>query len=151
MSFKPFTTPPKTYLITHLTREFGVTSRALRHYEDLGLLHPVRRDGARIYSRKDRARLVLILHGRSVGLSLEKIGELLDLYESEGKPAQTASLVSTYTQQIRVLETRREEAERGIAALQLAIDQLSAVDPVQSPRGDDCRRATVHAHGTPLF
>lgn len=140
MSFKPFPTPPKTYQISHLRQEFGVTSRALRHYEELGLLNPARHDGARIYSKRDRARLALILHGRGVGIALEEIGRLLDLYESDGKAVQSARLLSTYRRQIRLLEARRDEAERGIANLRVAIEQLSANEPTHAPAADDGSR-----------
>lgn len=132
MSFKPFPAPPRTYLITHLSREFGVTSRALRYYEEIGLVNPVRQDGARIYSKRDRARLILILRGRAVGLPLEEIGQILDLYESEGKAAQAARALHAFRRQVQLLETQREEAEKGIAILRAEIERLSRVDPLRS-------------------
>lgn len=74
----------KTYTISELAREFQVTPRALRFYEDKGLLSPTRDGLNRVYSTRDRARLKLILQGKSVGFSLSDIREILDLYTLEG-------------------------------------------------------------------
>ena len=81
--------PYRTYSITQLCREFSATPRALRFYEEQGLLTPARRDLARVYSYKDRARLQLILRGRRVGLSIAEIRDILDLYEERVKPYRT--------------------------------------------------------------
>src|SRR5690349_12499399 len=71
----------RSYTITQLCDEFGVTARALRFYEDEGLISP-RRDGlARVYSWRDRARLAWILRGKRVGFSLAEIREMIDLYD----------------------------------------------------------------------
>lgn len=72
------------YRIGELAGEFGITLRALRFYEDKGLIEPRRIGNTRLYSRRDRARLKLILLGKRVGLSLLDIGELLDLYDPAG-------------------------------------------------------------------
>jgi DNA-binding transcriptional MerR regulator len=69
------------YSIGDLSREFGVTLRTLRFYEDKGLISPQRRGTTRLYNRRDRARLQLILRGKKVGFSLEDIKEMLDLYD----------------------------------------------------------------------
>ena len=71
----------RIYSISELAREFGVTPRALRFYEDKGLLSPDREGLNRVYSNRDRARLKLILSGRKVGFSLNDIREILDLYD----------------------------------------------------------------------
>lgn len=77
------------YSITHLSKEFGVTSRAIRHYEDKGLLKPSRSGQQRIYSQADRVHLELILRGKKIGLSLTEIKEILDLYHlPEGEKVQ---------------------------------------------------------------
>jgi DNA-binding transcriptional MerR regulator len=75
----------KTYTISELAREFQVTPRALRFYEDKGLLSPTRDGLNRVYSVRDRARLKLILQGKSVGFSLSDIREILDLYTEPRK------------------------------------------------------------------
>lgn len=73
----------QSYTITDLSEEFGVTARALRFYEDEGLISPERQGLARIYSRRDRARLAWILRGKRVGFSLTEIREMIDLYDAD--------------------------------------------------------------------
>ena len=74
----------QTYSITELAQEFDITPRAIRFYEDHGLLTPERRSagGARIYSSRDRTRLKLTLRGKRLGLTLSEIRELIDMYDS---------------------------------------------------------------------
>jgi DNA-binding transcriptional MerR regulator len=74
-----------------LSREFGITPRALRFYEEEGLITPERDGATRIYSRRDRARVAWILRGKSLGFSLDDIGEMLDLYDlGDGRATQRA-------------------------------------------------------------
>ena len=70
-----------TYSISDLAKEFGVTTRTMRHYEELGLLSPQRQGQARIYSRGDRTRLKLILRGKRLGLSLQESRDIIQLYD----------------------------------------------------------------------
>ena len=67
--------------ISQLSKEFDITTRSIRHYEDLGLLSPTRRGQTRIYAQADRTRLRLILRGKRLGLSLEDSREIIDMYE----------------------------------------------------------------------
>ena len=83
--------PIRTFTIRQLCLEFRCTPRALRFYEDKGLLAPARDGLNRVYSYKDRARLQLILRGKRVGLALAEIGEILDLYEVDDGGAQQAA------------------------------------------------------------
>jgi len=69
------------YSISQLSKEFDVTTRSIRHYEDIGLLSPTRRGQTRIYSQADRTRLRLILRGKRLGISLEDSREIIDMYE----------------------------------------------------------------------
>src|ERR1044071_4755890 len=78
----PSRADPVTYTISDLAREFALTTRAIRFYEDEGLLAPRRSGRSRIYSEKERVRIKLILRGKRLGLSLSEIRELLDLYET---------------------------------------------------------------------
>ena len=94
----------KTYTISELAREFQVTPRALRFYEDKGLLSPTRDGLNRVYSTRDRARLKLILQGKSVGFSLSDIREILDLYTLEGHRAQLKLSLKKSRDQIKNLE-----------------------------------------------
>lgn len=79
--------PGRTYTITELAQEFDVTPRAIRFYEDMGLLQPARAGRNRVYTHRDRTRLKLTLRGKRLGLSLSEVKELVEMYES---PADTA-------------------------------------------------------------
>ncbi len=80
----------RRFSISELAKEYGVTPRAIRHYEDEGLLSPERKGQARIYYTRDRTRLRLILRGRRLGFSLQEIKELLDLYDAD--PSEVTQL-----------------------------------------------------------
>ena len=69
------------FSITDLRKEFGVTTRTMRHYEEIGLINPSRRGQTRVYSSADRTRLRLILRGKRLGLSLEDSRQIIDMYE----------------------------------------------------------------------
>ena len=71
-----------TYSITELAREFQMTPRAIRYYEDHGLLAPERKGMQRVYSKRDRTRLKLTLRGKRLGLSLAEIRELINMYDT---------------------------------------------------------------------
>ena len=112
----------RTYSIRQLTKEMGVTSRTLRHYEDEGLLAPERQGQTRIYSPRDRARLVLILRGRRVGFSLAEMREILDLYNSEDHGvAQFQHSRKKFAERIVALEAQRKDIDESIAELKLAL------------------------------
>lgn len=81
-------TPARTWSIAQLAKEFAVTARAIRFYEDEGLLAPTRQGTTRIYSAGDRARLGWILRGKRLGFSLGEIRELLDLYHADRSGVQ---------------------------------------------------------------
>ncbi len=119
--------PATTLTIGQLCREFEVTPRTLRYYEEQGLLEPARRDQQRIYSRRDRARLQLILRGRRVGLSLAQIRQVLDLHNPEdGDAVQNAVALRAFQQRIADLEKQREEVVDAIESLQAACARLEA-------------------------
>jgi DNA-binding transcriptional MerR regulator len=126
MQFKNRLAPFSTYTIGQLSREFGATTRALRFYEEQGLLFPRRRDAERIYSYKDRARLQLILRGRRVGLSVAEIRQILDLYEEKGEAAQSAQALRIFKERIAALEAQRQEVDQAISALRQAAGALEA-------------------------
>ena len=107
------------FSITDLAREFGVTSRTLRFYEDEGLIHPTRRGTTRIYSRADRARLAWILRGRSVGFSLADVRELLDMYApGDARRPQLEAAHTKSLDRIAALEAQRAAIDATIAELQ---------------------------------
>jgi DNA-binding transcriptional MerR regulator len=118
--------PARTYSISQLCREFGATSRALRFYEARGLLFPSRHGIQRVYSRADRARVILILRGRKVGLSVEEIREILEAYDQGGEASQAPLALRAFSRRIVALEAQRREAEEAIKTLQAACERLAA-------------------------
>jgi DNA-binding transcriptional MerR regulator len=111
--------PVETFRIRDLAREFGVTARALRFYEECGLLSPRRAGQERIYSRRDRARLKLVLLGKRVGFSLEEIRGMLDLYDlGDGQATQLNVAAKRFREQIAQLKTQRLDIDKAIAELE---------------------------------
>ena len=134
--------PARTYTIRQLCLEFKCTPRALRFYEDKGLLNPARDGMNRVYSYRDRGRLVLILRGNRVGLSLAEIGEILDLYEADDSGAQQAARsLRKFRERIVALEQQKTDIDAAIAQLQTGITdmekRLSETSPDLLPRAAD--------------
>ena len=101
-----------THSITALSREFGVTTRTLRHYEAKGLLNPARHGTNRIFSARDRVRLKLVLRGVRLGFSLNEIKELFDLYElSKDARHQLEAFLSKLEKRKALLEQQREDID----------------------------------------
>jgi DNA-binding transcriptional MerR regulator len=107
-----------TYSISDLAREFALTTRAIRFYEDCGLITPARDKRTRVYGERERVRLKLILRGKRLGLALSEIGELLDLYEvKRNERAQlTAFLAMLAERRMRLLQ-QREDIEAVLAEI----------------------------------
>ena len=107
-----------TYTITDLAHEFKVTARAIRFYEDKGLLHPSRQGMMRVYTKRDRARLLLILRGKRLGFSLAEIREMIDLYDlGDGRIEQLTLTLKRSRDRLAALETQREDIEEAITQL----------------------------------
>ena len=121
--------PHRTYTITQLCREFGCTPRALRFYEEQGLLFPARREMQRIFSYKDRARLQLIVGGRRLSLSLAEIRDILDLYDEEGEAVQDARALTVFRERIEVLKAKRKDVGEAIETLKEAAERLACRYP----------------------
>lgn len=110
--------PERTYTISDLAKEFNITTRTIRFYESRGLIQPERVGMARRYSRRDRARLILILRGRNLGFTVEDVGEYLALYDADpGQQAQTRLLLDKVTGAIENLERKRADIERALSEL----------------------------------
>jgi len=109
------------FTIRDLTREFGVTARTLRFYEEKELLAPERAGQDRLYSRRDRARLKYVLMGKCVGFSLEEIRDMLDLYDlGDGQATQLRVAHERFHEQIERLKRQRGEIDRALAELERA-------------------------------
>lgn len=107
-----------SYTITALAEAFAITTRAIRFYEDKGLLAPARQGQARVYSHRDRVRLSFIVRGRKVGLTLAEIKELLDLYDiKNGREAQYVAAISKFEERIGKLQAQKDEIDRAIDEL----------------------------------
>ena len=119
--------PERTYTIRQLCIEFKVTPRALRFYEDKGLLAPARDGMNRVYSHRDRVRLTLILHGKRVGLSLAEIREMLDLYKAEDRGATQGALsLRKFQARIVALEAQRDDIDQVLIELRIICERLEA-------------------------
>jgi DNA-binding transcriptional MerR regulator len=107
--------------ITELCREFGITLRTIRFYEDKGLLAPRRVNGTRVYTRRDRARLALILRSKAIGASLAEIKHYLDLYGAggEGRVQQLKFVLQRTDAAIAELEQKRAHIEATLAELRV--------------------------------
>ena len=112
----------KTYSITQLCREFSVTPRTLRFYEQKGLLAPARRGWTRLFSYRDRARLQLILRGKKVGFALEEIKEMLDLYNlRDGQLTQLRVSSTKMRERLEALRKQRIDMDEAIVDLERTI------------------------------
>lgn len=109
-----------TLTIGELAREFDLTTRAIRFYEDCGLLMPQRSGRNRVYTQRDRTRLKLTLRGKRLGLTLAEVKELVDMYES---PRDTLPQLKKF---LVVLAAHREQLEQQMADLHATLDEVLA-------------------------
>jgi len=124
----PADTKASLFTIGDLAREFGVTLRTLRFYEDKGLLSPRREGLNRLYSRRDRGRLKLVLMGKKVGFSLSEIKEMLDLYDlKDGQALQMRVALKKFQEQIGVLERQKQDIEQALEELRRTVDVVSGL------------------------
>jgi DNA-binding transcriptional MerR regulator len=108
----------RLYSIGELSSEFGISTRTIRFYEAKGLLAPERVGSNRIYTKRDRARLTLILRGKRLGFSLEEISEYLDLYDADpNQIKQTRLLLQKTESSISDLEAKRKDLDDALAEL----------------------------------
>jgi DNA-binding transcriptional MerR regulator len=119
----------ESFSISDLSNEFEVTARALRFYEDQGLIAPHRQGLARIYSKRDRARLAWILRAKRVGFSLSEIREMIDLYDlNDGRNVQRRVTVNKCRSRIEQLQAQRADIESAIAELKSFVELVEKVE-----------------------
>lgn len=128
------------FSIRELCRQFDVTPRTLRFYEDEGLLEPQRRGQTRLYSQQDRVRLGLILRGKRLGFSLAQVADLIALYDRrDGGAVQLEHSIKAVADRIAELERQRVELDE-------VLDELKDVRAGMAARLED-----LHRHGAPLL
>ena len=116
---------PELYSVSELANDLGVTPRALRFYEDKGLLAPQRAGNTRVYTPRDRGRLILILRGKRLGFTLREVREWLDLYEpGPGQAAQMTRLRDRLRQRIATLEQQRDDLDATLAELREILGEV---------------------------
>lgn len=126
----------ETWSINELSKEFDITTRSIRFYEDEGLVSPTRRGQTRIYSRQDRTRLKLILRGKRLGFSLAEIAELLSLYDPSGKNSDTQLKTM-----IKKVHDKQAVLNQQLLDLQIVQEELAAAEQrCWEALSEDCRR-----------
>ena len=108
----------RTFAIAELAEEFDVTPRAIRFYEDMGLLQPARAGRNRVYTQRDRTRLKLTLRGKRLGLSLSEIKQLVEMYDS---PSDTAAQLQAF---LAVLEEHRQLLEQQMEDIEITLAEI---------------------------
>jgi DNA-binding transcriptional MerR regulator len=107
-----------TYTITELSQEFDITPRAIRFYEDMGLLTPARDGRNRVYTVRDRTRLKLTLRGKRLGLSLQEIKQLVDMYES---PSDTTQQLTAF---LAILQAHRDQLAQQMEDIRVTLEEI---------------------------
>ncbi len=111
-----------TYSISELAKEFDITTRSIRFYEDQGLLTPLRQGQTRIYSKRDRVRLKLILRGKRLGFSLSETGQLFELYDAD------KSSVTQLTIMLKLIEQKKTELHQQMDDIKVVLMELVTVE-----------------------
>jgi len=120
---KPQPVPNKTYTISDLAKEFGITTRTIRFYEEKDMIRPMREGQKRLYTPTDRARIKLILRGKRIGMTLQESVDVIDMYDPAHNNAdQLHSLINTVKNRREHLQQQKKDID----------DMLAGLDEVQS-------------------
>lgn len=112
----------QTYSISELAKEFDITTRSIRFYEDQGLITPQRQGQTRIYSKRDRVRLKLILRGKRLGFSLAETGQLFELYDAD------KTSVTQLTTMLKLIELKKIELHQQMDDIKVVLMELITVE-----------------------
>jgi DNA-binding transcriptional MerR regulator len=127
--------PDKTYTISELAQEFGITTRTIRFYEEKGLVTPLRDGQRRLFTPTDRVRIKLILRGKRIGMTLQECVEFIDMYDpAHNNEDQLHSLIENVKQRRERLLQQRQDID----------DMLAGLDEVQSL----CEASLANPHQT---
>lgn len=130
-----------TYTISDLAKEFGVTTRTIRFYEDQGLVSPAREGANRVFSNRDRVRLKLALRGKRLGFSLAEIRELFELYDvSRDEKKQLEEFLGKLDRRRAHLEQQREDIEVMLNEINFFANQCGRLLK-DKPAGDEAKSA----------
>ncbi len=124
-ALNPHNDSKEVYRIGDLAREFNVSLRTLRFYEDRGLIHPNRAGSTRLYSNEDRTRLTVILLAKNVGFSLVDIQEILKIYDGEGSDSDLKAIHAKFKTQLDALKVQKFEIESCISDLEQALKTIN--------------------------
>ena len=135
----------KTFTITELATEFDVTPRAIRFYEDVGLLSPARQGRNRVYTQRDRTRLKLTLRGKRLGFALQDILQLVTMYDSESdKAPQLQAFQVALATHRKNLEQQREDIEITLAEINQHEQRCRSLLARQPAKPADTAKPTAH-------
>ena len=126
---------PTTYTISELAKEFGITPRTIRFYEEKGLVHPARDGQKRLYTPADRVRIQLILRGKRIGMTLAESVEFIDMYDPQ---RDNAEQLQALIDDVRARRERLLEKKRDIEAMRAGLDEVEslcsdALSPASGP------------------
>ena len=122
----------ETFKISELAKEFDITTRSIRFYEDVGLIQPQRRGNMRVYVRRDKTRLKLILRGKRLGFSLAEIKELFALYDTDQSDTQLVKMLHIIDEKEAMLKRQLEDI--GIVLEELNLARLRCEDALKNAK-----------------
>ena len=135
----------ETYSISDLAREFDVTPRAIRFYEDQGLLAPQRSGSRRIYGKRDYVRLKLTLRGKRLGLSLSEVGAMFDIYDSaQDEQPQLAKFLASLTERREQLERQRADLDEMLGEIAVFEAQCRRILAGKANAGVKARKSAAY-------